>query len=171
MVAILLRGINVGAHNRIKMSDLVRLLSEAGFEDVRTYIQSGNVRLESGLPLVEVVEAAESALTSFGIRNAAAVALEWARLEELVRSDPFGDTNDGSRGLGIFLRDPLDEAPKFMGDRNGLTIVHAERDVLFGQVAPSTLHMADFKKLIERPLGTLVTVRFWNVMEEWLSRQ
>lgn len=38
----LLRGINVGGHNRVPMADLRRLLSDLGHEDVRTYVQSGN---------------------------------------------------------------------------------------------------------------------------------
>jgi uncharacterized protein (DUF1697 family) len=40
---ILLRGINIGRSNRIAMPALRELLTSAGFEDVRTYLQSGNV--------------------------------------------------------------------------------------------------------------------------------
>lgn len=39
----LLRGINVGGHNKLPMKDLAALFGEAGCNDVRTYIQSGNV--------------------------------------------------------------------------------------------------------------------------------
>jgi uncharacterized protein (DUF1697 family) len=39
----LLRGINIGAHKRMKMEALQRAFGELGFEDVKTYIQSGNV--------------------------------------------------------------------------------------------------------------------------------
>lgn len=39
----LLRGINVGGHKKIKMADLKLLFEDLGFEDVVTYIQSGNV--------------------------------------------------------------------------------------------------------------------------------
>ncbi len=39
----LLRGINLGGHNRVAMSDLRQLCVDAGFADVRTYVQSGNV--------------------------------------------------------------------------------------------------------------------------------
>lgn len=44
---ILLRGINVGAHNRIPIPALRELLTTAGFADVRSYLQSGNVVLSS----------------------------------------------------------------------------------------------------------------------------
>lgn len=39
----LLRGVNVGGHNRLPMAELRAALGSAGFDDVRTYIQSGNV--------------------------------------------------------------------------------------------------------------------------------
>ena len=44
---VLLRGINVGGHRKIKMEDLRDLLTTSGFEDVKTYIQSGNVILNT----------------------------------------------------------------------------------------------------------------------------
>jgi len=39
----LLRGINVGGKNVIKMADLAACFQAQGFANVRTYIQSGNV--------------------------------------------------------------------------------------------------------------------------------
>ena len=39
----ILRGINVSGHKKILMSDLKSLYEEAGFKNVSTYIQSGNV--------------------------------------------------------------------------------------------------------------------------------
>lgn len=45
---LLLRGINVGGKNKVSMSDLKVLLSEFGFEDVDSYINSGNLFFSSG---------------------------------------------------------------------------------------------------------------------------
>lgn len=44
----LLRGINVGGNNILPMKDLRTLLEAQGFEDVKTYIQSGNIVFRSG---------------------------------------------------------------------------------------------------------------------------
>ena len=44
---VLLRGINLVKRNRISMPELRGALDEAGFGDVRTYVQSGNVVLSS----------------------------------------------------------------------------------------------------------------------------
>lgn len=43
----MLRGINVSGQKKIKMADLRKYLEEAGFKEVETYIQSGNVVFES----------------------------------------------------------------------------------------------------------------------------
>ena len=44
---VLLRGVNVGGQRRLPMAALRELLAEVGFENVRTYIQSGNIVLDS----------------------------------------------------------------------------------------------------------------------------
>ena len=43
----LLRGINVSGHNMIKMDALQKMLENMGFQNVETYIQSGNVFVNS----------------------------------------------------------------------------------------------------------------------------
>ena len=54
---ILLRGVTPNGKNAIpKMSYLVDILTEAGFQQVRTYIQSGNIILESDLDLETIRE-------------------------------------------------------------------------------------------------------------------
>ena len=44
---ILLRGINVSGKNKIQMAALRQLLNELNFQNVQTYIQSGNIVLDS----------------------------------------------------------------------------------------------------------------------------
>lgn len=44
---VLLRGINVSGKNKLPMADLRDLLNDLGFQNVQTYIQSGNIVLES----------------------------------------------------------------------------------------------------------------------------
>ena len=42
-VIALLRGVNVGGHNKLPMAHLREIAADAGFAEVRTYIQSGNL--------------------------------------------------------------------------------------------------------------------------------
>lgn len=43
----LLRGINVGGHRKIKMAELRKMYEDLGFENVKSYIQSGNIIFQS----------------------------------------------------------------------------------------------------------------------------
>jgi uncharacterized protein (DUF1697 family) len=54
----LLRGINVGGHRKVSMPALREALADAGFENVRTYVNSGNVVLESSLAFAAKVSGA-----------------------------------------------------------------------------------------------------------------
>jgi len=53
---VLLRGINVGGHKKVPMAELRALLSKSGFENVRTYIQSGNIILQSLISEIKEIE-------------------------------------------------------------------------------------------------------------------
>jgi len=53
---VLLRGVNLGSHNRVAMPKLRGALEDAGFDDVQTYLQSGNVVLSSALTPAEAAE-------------------------------------------------------------------------------------------------------------------
>ena len=55
---VLLRGINVGRHNRIAMGDLRALLGDLGYRDAATHLQSGNAVVTSGEEGPEAVAAA-----------------------------------------------------------------------------------------------------------------
>ncbi len=58
----LLRGINVGGKHRVNMAELSRTLIEAGFENVRTYIQSGNVLFKADGDVTELREKMEQTI-------------------------------------------------------------------------------------------------------------
>jgi len=56
---VLLRGINLGPTKRVPMAELRELFSNEGFEEVRTYVQSGNVVLSSDDPPEELERRSE----------------------------------------------------------------------------------------------------------------
>ncbi len=82
----LLRGINVGAANRIAMPALRDALTEAGYGNVRTYVQSGNILLDAGSP----VEAGVRALlrSEFGL-DVQVVSRTLDELAAAVGANPF----------------------------------------------------------------------------------
>lgn len=114
---VLLRGINVGGRNKIAMGALKRLLEEMGFEQVVTYIQSGNVLLSSRLGAAAIARQIEQRLGEafkFDSELIKVLALSGAQLQAIVDNRPkgFGDApgayhNDAIFLMGIGVKDAL----------------------------------------------------------------
>jgi uncharacterized protein (DUF1697 family) len=96
-IVVLLRGINVGSHKRIKMADLRALLEERGYEDVKTYLQSGNVVLSSRKQPATVQRDVEKGISSTLGHEVDVVARTAAQLAATVKADPFADVRDDDR--------------------------------------------------------------------------
>jgi uncharacterized protein (DUF1697 family) len=88
---LLLRGVNVGARNRIAMPALRELLSSAGFNDVRTYMQSGNVVVSSDVSPEELAsECARRVADGLGL-NIDVIARTGTELAQVVQRNPLAD--------------------------------------------------------------------------------
>ncbi len=59
---ILLRGINVGGHKKILMTELKQLISDLGFKNVKTYIQTGNIIVNADLSISKIKTAISKAI-------------------------------------------------------------------------------------------------------------
>jgi uncharacterized protein (DUF1697 family) len=86
----MLRGINIGPHKRIKMDALRKAFEELGFEQVKTYIQSGNVVFKAGkaspAALGKKIEA--RIVSDFGF-SASVIVRTSDELAEIVAANPF----------------------------------------------------------------------------------
>ncbi len=95
-----LRGINVGGNKIIPMVDLKRMFEELGFDDVKTYIQSGNVVFVSPKKAPSLLEQAitEGIKNQFGI-DVGNIVLSKEKLEKTIELNPFRQvkTEGGSR--------------------------------------------------------------------------
>ena len=165
----LLRGVNVGGHKKVAMSDLRDFITELGFDDVRSLIQSGNLVFQggtrTGADLERMLEvAAQERLdlrTMFFVRTAK----EWATIIAL---NPFSDAaeNDPSHLVFMCLKDaPSLDAVRALQDAiKGPEIVRADGRHLY-IVYPAGIGRSKLTiKLIEAKLGTQGTGRNWNTV-------
>jgi uncharacterized protein (DUF1697 family) len=110
--AVLLRGINVGRAKRVAMADLRALLEDAGYTQVRTHLNSGNVVLtgEDADP-VEHAERIEAAIReTLGLEVRCAV-LTPGDLQAVIEGNPFaGVADNGSRMMAHVYVRPVDPA-------------------------------------------------------------
>jgi len=95
----LLRGINVGGRARVAMADLREVVASLGYEDVATYVQSGNVVFTAEAPDAAALEAAIAERLDV---SPAVVVLSREELEQVVARNPWPDERDGKHLHVIF---------------------------------------------------------------------
>jgi uncharacterized protein (DUF1697 family) len=163
----LLRGINVGGNNLIKMPDLAACFRAMGFGDVATYIQSGNVvfsALEADAE--KLARRIEATLTAtFG--GAASVFLRSrAQLRAVVARAPagFGTQPARFRYDVIFLKPPLTAAAaiKTVVTKPGVDRAHGGAGVLYFSRLASKASQSRLGKIASLPIYKSMTIRNWN---------
>jgi uncharacterized protein (DUF1697 family) len=102
--AVLLRGINVGRAQRVAMADLRARLGAAGFEDVATLLNSGNVVLGSSASAASVGRTVEKVIRDELGVDSAAVVRTADEIRAVIALNPLGDVaDDGSRYVVAFM--------------------------------------------------------------------
>jgi uncharacterized protein (DUF1697 family) len=169
---LLLRGINLGPARRVAMPALRDALAEAGYEDVRTYVQSGNVVLSSSKAPEAVRRDSERVISErFGF-DVDVVVRSRDELAAVVAANPLAQVADNPKRYQVsFLSDELGNA--VVGRLHGL-VVDPEALVIAGRevyawhpagVARSKLWNA----LAGKSLGVTATARNWTTVETLLA--
>ncbi|MFL6124567.1 DUF1697 domain-containing protein [Actinophytocola sp.] len=165
---VLLRGINLGPKRRVAMADLRAWLTELGYTDVRTLLQSGNAVVRTDKGPDEVREEVEAALAEGAGFTVDCVLRTAPELRAVVDADPLGDVvTDPSRYVVSFLdvpgRWPEIDPAEYEPERVHL----AEREAYFwlpnGQLKSRILAAFPPRK------GEVATVRNWNTVTKLLA--
>jgi uncharacterized protein (DUF1697 family) len=102
---VLLRAVNVGGAGKLLMSDLKRLCEQAGFQNVRTYIASGNVVAERDGSEAKVKAALEAQLKVYAGKPVGVIVRTAAEMAKVVANNPFPD-RAANFTIAIFLDHP-----------------------------------------------------------------
>jgi len=169
----LLRGINVGGQKKVPMARLRELMEGLGYEDVSTYVQSGNVVFSSPKKASSVLAAEiENALEAeFGF-DVSVLVRSRDELAAVVKANPLKSVaKDRARYHVLFLSgkvaakrldtiEPKDFEPQ--------RFVVAEREIYMWTpdgIGRSKLAQA----LSDKRLGVTVTGRNWRTVEKLLA--
>jgi uncharacterized protein (DUF1697 family) len=180
---VLLRGINVGGHRKVPMVELRAGLTAAGFADVRTYIQSGNVVVVGGPDDDAAVGAmVESLLLDrFGLDDVPVVVRSTESLEHARSTSqalfPAHDDDDehGRRVHVVFLVDrpaPTRRAsldPDGFGDDRFHLDIHRGSADLHVRYANGAAGSKLTVERIERAYGVRATARNLNTVERLVA--
>lgn len=163
----LLRGINVGGNNLIKMNELKRCFEKQGFENVRTFIASGNVLFEhGGAAAPKLARGIEAALERAFDYRASIVLRSSKQMRDIVADAPedFGKETAKYRYDVLFLKEPLTArvALKSVRTKEGVDEVFAGKGVLYFSRLVAKAAQSQLSKLVMLPIYKSMTIRNWN---------
>lgn len=173
----LLRGINVGGKNMIKMAELKKVLQDLGLCDVKTYIQSGNVLFKSneeeGALKIKIENAIEA---EFGF-PVPVILRKAEELEKIAASCPFSEeavksaeaTSEGeSLYVSLMQYEPSKEAEErvvpYRTESDEYVIMGREVYLLFHKSIRNSKLANNLHKL-----GSPSTVRNWKTLNKLIE--
>ena len=170
----LLRGINVSGHNMIKMDALKTTLEAVGFQNVQTYIQSGNVFVdaEEENPAAVGFRIKQEIFKTFG-HEVPVVVIGKADLEACLKNNPFLYENDlDTKKLYIaFVSNSLNS-----DSINNLKMSQVKPDEaridgnrIYIKYAVGAGKTRFDQKYIEKKLNVTATIRNWNTVTHLLK--
>jgi len=166
----LLRGVNVGGNNMIRMSSLKESFEALGFQKVTSYINSGNIVFQTkevdGRKLERKIEQMMSKDYKL---DSKVVIRSLPEMEKLVKSLPSSWDGDNSRRYNvIFLRHPID-SEKILDDLPANTdieeIVYRPGTLLWSAQV-SEINRTNLAKLSSRKIFQDMTVRNLNTTKK-----
>jgi uncharacterized protein (DUF1697 family) len=169
----LLRRINVGGKNLIKMPALKASFEAGGLEEVATYIQSGNVLFRSARSsAATLTRRIEEMLKAAFDYRASVVVRSHSQMRAVVGGAPKGYGTDPAAYLYdvIFLKEPLTAkaALKSVPTKEGVDEVHAGRGVLYCSRLRSLATSSHINRVPSLPIYQSMTLRNWNTTTKLL---
>jgi uncharacterized protein (DUF1697 family) len=170
----LLRGINVGGNNLIKMCDLRTCFEDMGFTRTQTYIQSGNVLFcTKAANKSKLEKSIEKALCDrFGCASSV-VLVSAEELKKIVAQAPpgFGKEPNRYRYDVVFVKQPLNSAEVLpqISAKPGVDTAHAGEHAIYFRRLISKASQSHLTKLVQRPVYKSVTIRNWNTTTKLLE--
>ncbi len=161
------RGINVGGNNMLPMKSLVALLQKLGLEEVRTYIQSGNVVFCSAGKNAQVIEKKiGSAVAKAHGFEPRVLVLSVKDLDKAIAANPFPQATAEHKSLHLyFLSEPpsrpnLDALNSIKGTNEAFVITNT----VFYLHAPDGIGKSKLAERAEKLLGVTATARNWRTV-------
>ena len=171
----LLRGINVGGKNLIPMAGLKACFEDQGFDDVRTYIQSGNVVFTAPTSSEAVLtRRVEQMLTStFDHYKASVVIRSRTQMRSIVERAPDGFGTEASRYRDdvIFLKPPLTARAVVASVpiKEEVDRIWAGTGVVYFSRLTSRAAQSRLSRVVSMPIYQQMTIRNWNTTTKLLE--
>lgn len=168
-----LRGINVVGKNKVKMETLREVCAALGFENVRTYINSGNVIFETAKTADKKLAAAIAAAIEKEFSLSIKVLVRSvAEIKEIIANNPFAGQFESEKDMHVlFLDDELPEEKRDQllskNNQNEIFAVGTREIYCLLRISfPDSLLGKDF---VGRTLKVSATARNWRTVNKVLE--
>jgi uncharacterized protein (DUF1697 family) len=169
-----LRGINVGGRNKISMVELRQSLERVGFKNVRTYLQSGNVMLESELSSTDAITTSigKTILATFGF-DIPILVLTKPQLERIIVKTPYASEEQINTNTSYFVL--LFERPKKELHKAFQVLTYVNEQFQLSETCVYLLCLNGYGKaklnnnLVEAKLKVVATARNYRTMQNVLA--
>lgn len=165
----LLRGVNVGGHNKLPMKQLRALMENIGYQKVNTYIQSGNVIFQTEQnDKKKISNSLRSGIEKNHGFKPDIMLLELEEMKEAVASNPFPEAVDDPRSLHLNFLAARPSNP----DMDSLEEISKESerfeliDRVFYLHAPDGIGRSKLAGKTEKTLGVSMTGRNWRTVQK-----
>lgn len=165
----LLRGINVGGHNKVPMADLRGVCSdELGWTEVRSYIQSGNLVFHADAEAPRLESDLEQALASHFDVSTPVIIRPAEKWSSYIDANPFPDASRDAPNrvlLALSKASPKANAAEALQERaaDGERIRQAG-DALYVHYAGGMARSKISPALLDRLVGSPITGRNWRTV-------
>lgn len=168
-----LRGINVGGKNKVKMETLREVCASIGFENVKTYINSGNVIFETAKSDdKKLAERLEKAIEKEFALNIKVMVRARSEIEEIVKNNPFDGQFENDKDLHVFFLDeelPTEKRELLLSNNNENEQYFAANREIFCLLRVSVLDSLMGKDYIGKKLKVSATARNWRTVNKILE--
>jgi len=169
----LLRAINVGGRNLIRMSDVRACLEARAFQQVSTYIQSGNVLFDSDdTDVATLTSAMEKAFLEAFATDVPVFLRSQRQMKTIVADAPREWKNGAALRRNVaFLRKPLTsrEAVAGMDPKPTIDSVKAGDGVVYMATLVTRLKQSGLPKIVGKPIYRDMTIRSYSTCQKLLE--
>jgi uncharacterized protein (DUF1697 family) len=168
-----LRGINVGGKNKVKMETLREMCVTLGFQNVKTYINSGNVMFETAkTDDVKLAAEVESAIENEFALKIRVMVRTIDEIRDIVVNNPFAGQFENDKDLHVFFLDeelPPEKCETLLSSNNENEKFAVRNREIFCHLRVGVADSLMGKDFIGKKLKIAATARNWRTVNKILE--
>ena len=165
-----LRGVMPSGKNAVKMADVRRVLGDSGLHNVRTWIQSGNIALDTALSAADTAALIHERLQTQLNVDLAVIVKTPAELQQILAENPFvGEGYDAKRVFFTLANQPLTDSAGLGAQDFGAEQLCIRPQAAYLYIPQDASRSKLGHAFLEKQLGLSLTTRNGNTLRKMMA--